>query len=146
MAFELSTALDKITDLGYELSLHTLKLILYSRYRDLNHWREEILTWLNKCKSLNRVKTKSGKINFGRVYNVLYNNWLQSDEDVKLKIDDLVYEYGEPDHEFIKSKLDEKSYKRLHEALSSIYGDYAEYIDGRMSPKELRDRMEEYWV
>jgi len=138
--------INKINEYGEVLSLHTLKLILYPEYQTVDHWKDEILTWLDKCKKLNRVRTSEGKLKYSILYDILHDNNLYSEDDIYDKIKSLISKYGKSDKLINGINFNSERYDRFHEALMSIYDDYIKYIRSEMSIKELENRIKEYWV
>lgn len=62
MAFPQSRALQKIEEQLTQLSMHFLKTWMKASSRDYNHWRNEIINYLNRINDYSRIKTKNGLI------------------------------------------------------------------------------------
>jgi len=72
MSKPLKTLLKEIRDLEYELNSHILKILLFPKSNSINHWKNEISTWLLKIGRLKSQHNK-GYLDYSMYRKLLYD-------------------------------------------------------------------------
>jgi hypothetical protein len=113
MAFQRKHAIDIALSQSYQTDIHLLKVLMYERVRDYNHWCDEINSCLKKVQST-KLKTSKKPLDFDTLYEILWEGYLETPDEVR----DLM---SSIDSEYSKSyKLINYDYFEVHKKLQSI--------------------------
>jgi hypothetical protein len=107
-AFERKKAIDKIESLNDELAYHILKTIIFQNSVSRNSYLEEINAWLAKINKI-RLKPDNKKFSVDNYMEFLWERYLETPKEVKIRINELINEY--PTEQPINIKNIENIYK-----------------------------------
>jgi hypothetical protein len=113
MAFQRKRAIDVVQSLSYEINLHLLKILMYGRVRDYDKWCHEINTWLLRIQRT-RLKGDNFPLNFEILYELLWEGYLESPDEVRDLISDIDREYS------ASYKLVDYDYFEIHKKIQDI--------------------------
>lgn len=133
MAFNRKQAIDSIQSLSYEIDLHLLKILMYERVRDYDHWCDELNGWFSK---IQRTKMKHNKkpLEFNILYELLWEGYLESPEEVKDLMSDIDKKYSKSyklinyDYLEIHKKIQSILYSICHDLSLSKFKDVRDYL------------------
>jgi len=131
MAFNRKQAIDAIQANSYEIDLHLLKILMYERVRDYDHWCTDINTWLSKIQRT-RLKHNKKPLDFITLYKTIWEGYLESPGEVQDLMSDI-------DKKYSKSyKLINYDYFEVHKKIQSILYDICQDIS-LTKFKDIRD-------
>lgn len=96
MAYDRKKCIKTCEDLSHELCYHFIKVMLFPSSINVNHWKSEIKTWLNKIDDL-KLKPNDRKMRYNDLILTLYEQPIGHDNAVKemiqkmIKRDDIPY-------------------------------------------------------
>lgn len=122
MAFARAEAIKKVSELQFEIAEHLIKVFMYSESEFVNHWCNELNSWLRKVQ---RYKPKSSKkpLPYEVLRKILWEQPLESIDEVQSIMNEVSYDYqnvkiNEPDAQVV--------HKHVEDVLSKICADISE--------------------
>lgn len=141
----ISDVILKIRRLSDELAEHTLLILMFPDNESVNHWRNEILNFLERMKISNRIKSPSRKLSIKVIYDTIYDSCFEDSHEIELMIQ-RAYCHVYQDSTEKSANISEFEKYDFEFSLPYIYDDYVSFIDGKMSKNELIDRISNFYV
>ena len=109
MAFERKVAIQKARNLQNQISRHLIKIIMYSNSEYVNHWCNELNSWLIDI-SDTILKRTNRPLDSATLMKILFEEPMESVDEVQRKMNKIYNEYpevsiDEPDGRIVHSKL-----------------------------------------
>ena len=109
MAFSRGKAIERTTDLQFQIAIHMIKCIMYRESMWTVHWQAEINSWLHTVQRL-KIKGTGKPLDSNTLYNILYTEPLGEVIQVQHEMNLLYREYpklriDQPNPEIVQDKL-----------------------------------------
>ena len=109
MAFERKVAIQKARNLQNQISRHLIKMIMYSNSEYVNHWYNELNSWLIDI-SDTTLKRTNRPLDRETLMKILFEEPMESVNEVQRKMNKIYNEYpeltiDEPDGRIVHNKL-----------------------------------------
>jgi hypothetical protein len=92
MAFEKKVAINNARHLQTEIAYHLVKLSMYSESLFINHWSQEVNTWLKKIQR-HKLKGTNRPLDKQDLFNILFVEPLETIDEVQDYMNDAYEEY-----------------------------------------------------
>ena len=122
MARSRDDALRLLTSLQFQIGLHILKILMYSKTQDCKHWVNEINTWLNDVQSI-YLKPDKKRLRAEVYKKYLWEQLFESVGEVQNHMNRLYREY--PDSEIVQPDAN-LIHKELLEMLNKVCDDLSQ--------------------
>jgi len=113
-AFERKKAIDKIESLNDELPYHILKVVIFKKSISRKSYLEEINSWLGKINKI-RLKPDNKKFSVNNYMEFLWERYLETPKEVKIRIDELTQEYP------TEQLIDNKNIEDIYNFVKKVY-------------------------
>jgi hypothetical protein len=113
MAFNRKQAIDVVQSRSYEIDLHLLKILMYERVRDYDHWCTEINSWLLRIQRT-RLKHNKKSLDFSTLYKTIWEGYLETPNEVRDLMSDIDEKYS------TSYKLINYDYFEIHKKIQDI--------------------------
>jgi hypothetical protein len=109
MAFSKADAIRKTSELQFEIAEHLIKVFMYSESEYVNHWCNELNSWLKKIQKL-KLKNSNKPLPYNVLRKILWEQPVESIEEVQSHMNHIYREYknlsiSKPDARVIHSHI-----------------------------------------
>ena len=123
MAFSKADAIRRTSDLQFQISKHMIKVYMYNESEHVNHWCNELNSWLHKIQDFILKGTKK-PLPYESLYEILFKQPMESVDEVQRHMNKIYQQYtdlkiDEPDSGVVHSKIE----RAMHDICTAIAND-----------------------
>ena len=131
-SFYKAEAINKISDLQFQIAEHIVKIFMYTESQFINHWYNELNSWFIKVQRC-KIKVSKKPLSYEILRKILWEQPLESIEEVQSMMNEISYDYStikidEPDARIVHKHAEDTLSKVCMDISKNKFRDIRNYL------------------